>query len=123
MNTLDVAKTINEQIFWSIDKWTFFSWGVSKKIAMTYNNMPSLRLRVSGLVHKGWVTISLDEGRDCYIITLQDVRGNVKSTHDEVYCDELGDRIDQLVEKPSEMSYDRYMELAKADTQRKLNNI
>jgi hypothetical protein len=120
MNVLDIAKTINEQIFWSIDKWTYFSWGVSKKIATIHNNMPSLKLRVTGLIHKGWVIISLDGGRDCYIITLQDVKGNIKSVHDEVYCDELGITIDELVEKPSSMSDEKYKELAMKDSRNKL---
>jgi hypothetical protein len=120
MNVLDIAKTINEQIFWSIDKWTYFSWGVSKKIATIHNNMPSLKLRVTGLIHKGWVIISLDEGRDCYIITLQDVKGNIKSVHDEVYCDELGVTIDELVEKPSSMSDEKYKKLAMKDSRNKL---
>ena len=75
----EIAKTINEQLFWSIDKWTYFSWGVSKKVFTFYNDMPSLMMRVSGAIHKGWVVISLNEGSDTYEVRLLNVRKEEKA--------------------------------------------
>ena len=122
MNTcIRVANTINEQIFGSIDKWTYFSWGVSKKIACYYEGKPSLKLRVSGLLHKGWVIISLDEGRDLYEVRLLNLKDNVKKVVNEVYCDELGYTIDTLVERPEAMNDEDYYKKAMADSKRKMN--
>lgn len=114
------ARTIMEQLFWSIDKWTYFSWGCSRKVAMVYNNMATLALRVSGLVHKGWVYISLDEGTDTYTVTLLNTRKNVKRVMTDVYCDNLGAIIDSLVEKPTAMTEEEYSKKSMADSMKKI---
>ena len=41
-------------------------------------------------------------------------------TIEEVYCDNLGETIDELVEKPTSMSEEEYYEKAKADSMAKL---
>ena len=118
---MSVAKTIQEQLFWSIDKWTYFSWGVSRKVAMVYNDMPTLAIRVSGLRHKGWVFISLNEGMDCYEVRLLNVAQNkVKKTLEEVYCDNLGEVVDGLVERDPGLSDEQYSKRAMADSARKM---
>ena len=118
MNTLDVAKTMHSQIIAGVGKWVFFSWGVSKMAAIEFKGLPTLALRVSGAVHKGWVYVSL-EYNDTYTITLLNTRFAEKKQLKDVYCDELGQRIDELVERPAEWSNETYAKKATADTNAK----
>lgn len=67
---LKIANEINRQIRCGVTTDVVMSWGICKRMAMVYDGMATLALQVSGVLHKGWVYISLDEGRDCYIITL-----------------------------------------------------
>lgn len=115
-----IAKTINEQLFWSIDLPTFWSWGVSKKVFTFYNDMPSLKLRVSGLVHKGWVVVSLNEGRDTYDVRLLNVKEEEKAVYEDVYADVLGSFIDDKIERPVSMTTDEYGRLAERDSKMKM---
>lgn len=97
---LRIANEINRQIYCGVEINVIFSWGVSRRTATVYNDMATLALRVNAILHKGWVYVSLDEGRDCYIITLLSPdRGTVINVRDEVYCDELGSVIDNLIER------------------------
>lgn len=114
-----VANEIFHQIFWSIDLWTFGSWGVSMRMCTTYKDMPTLTLRVSGLLHKGWVYISLDESSDCFVVTLLDENHKVMNTINDVYCDELGTIIDGLVEKPADTTTQEYRNLTLKDSETK----
>lgn len=115
------ANVMFKQLFWSIDKWTYGSWGVSKRMYAFYKDMPTLILRVSGLVHKGWVYISLDEGSDCYVITLLNTRHEVKKTVDNIYADTLGEVIDELVEKSPKLTDSEYRTRALKDSEKKWN--
>ncbi len=120
---LKIANETNRQIRCGVTTDVVMSWGVSKRIATVYNDMATLALRVSGVLHKGWVYVSLDEGRDVYIVTLLSTdKKNVVSVHDEVYCDDLGSLIDSLVERKMEWTDEEYKKLALADSERKLNN-
>ena len=95
-----IANEINRQILCGVTADIVMSWGVSKRIATVYGDKATLALRVSGVLHKGWVYVSLDEGRDCYIVTLLSAdKTKVISVRDEVYCEELGSVIDSLVER------------------------
>ena len=115
------AKTIEQQILWSINKWEYLSWGISKKVAIEYEGMATLALRVSGAVHKGWVFISLNEGMDCYEVRLLNVaRTKVKRTLEEVYCDNLGEVLDGLIERKSEWTDEQYKNKAARDSARKM---
>ena len=49
--------------------------------------------------HKGWVYISLNEGLDLYEITLLTSNYRVLKTIEEVYCDQLAQIVDELVER------------------------
>lgn len=119
---MQVANEINRQIRCGVTTDVVMSWGVYKRVATVYNDMATLALRVSGVLHKGWVYISLDEGRDCYIITLLSVdRKTVVGVRDEVYCEELGSVIDSLVECKEEWTDEEYKKLAMEDSNRKLN--
>lgn len=86
-----------EQLYWSVDPDVVESWGVSKRVCTIYNNMPTLMLKVIGLVHKGWVFISLNEGMDLYEVRLVNKKHKCIKTVEEVYCDQLGEIIDGLV--------------------------
>lgn len=115
-----IAKTINEQLFWSIDRTVYWSWGVSKKMFTFYNEMPSLMLRVSGAIHKGWVVVSLNEGSDTYEVRLLNVKKEVKAVYTDVYCDELGSFIDDKVERPVHLSDEEYDKIAMEDSRLKM---
>lgn len=116
-----IANEINRQIRCSVTMSVQMSWGVSKRIATIYKNRATLALRVSGVLHKGWVYISLDEGRDCYVITLlSSDKKKVVSVRDEVYCEELGSVIDNLVERKEEWTDEQYEKLAMADSEQKM---
>lgn len=115
-----VATEIWQQIRAALTVSEVMSWGLSKKIATEYDGMPALALRVSGLQHKGWVYISLDYGRDVYEVDLVSVRGTVKRHLDEVYCDNLGEVLDRIIER-GYGSEDAYYKAAMADSNRKLN--
>ena len=115
------AKTIEQQILWSINKFEYLSWGISKKVAIEYEGMATLALRVSGAVHKGWVFISLNEGMDCYEVRLLNVaRNKVKRTLEEVYCDNLGKVLDGLIERKTEWTDEQYKNKAARDSAKKM---
>lgn len=119
---MKIANEINRQIRCSVTVDVIMSWGISKRIATVYQDKATLALRVSGVLHKGWVYISLDEGKDCYVVTLLSAdKSKVIKVHDEVYCEELGSVIDNLVERNEEWTDDMYKELAFADSEMKLN--
>ena len=115
-----VANEIYNQLFWSIDRDVFWSWGVSKMCYGFYNNMPTRMIRVSGLVHKGWVYVSLNEGKDLYEVRLLNVRRQLKKTVEDVYGEDLGAIIDGLVECPTSMTAKEYEKKAMKDSERKL---
>ena len=117
---LKVANEINRQIRCGVTVDVIMSWGVSKRIATVYQDKATLALRVSGVLHKGWVYISLDEGRDCYVVTfLSADKKKVVSVHDEVYCEDLSGLIDSLVERKTEWTDEEYKKLALVDSERK----
>lgn len=119
---LKIGNEIYRQIRCGVTMDVIMSWGVSKRIATVYQDRATLALRVSGVLHKGWVYVSLDEGRDCYVVTLLSAdKSKVIKVRDEVYCEELGNVIDNLVERKEEWTDDMYKELAFADSKMKLN--
>ena len=119
---MKIANEINRQIRCGVTVDVIMSWGVSKRIATVYQDRATLALRVSGVLHKGWVYVSLDEDRDCYVVTLLSAdKSKVIKVRDEVYCEELGNVIDNLVERKEEWTDDMYKELAFADSKMKLN--
>lgn len=116
----EVAKTINEQLFWSIDKVVYWCWGVSKKVFTFYNDMPSLMMKVSGAIHKGWVVVSLNEGSDTYEVRLLNDKKEEKAKYDDIYCDQLGSFIDGLIERSPSMTDEEYGKVAMADSEKKM---
>lgn len=99
------------------------SWGVSKKYVLEYRDMPSLALQVDGTQFTGIVIISLNEGKDYYEVRLTEVNplllddnSPIKQTVTDVFFDELGRTIDQLVERPLGMSDEDYNKISSAHT-------
>lgn len=117
---LAIANTINQQISLTANIIVQLTWGVSKRLATIYKGMATLKLRVSGAIHKGWVYISLNQGTDTYEITLTDVHGNIKNELTDIYFDQLGTLIDSLVERPANMTDNEYTKIAMADSKKKL---
>ena len=115
-----IATTAWQQLFWSVTLQVVMSWGVSKKCYTLFQEMPTLMLKVSALVHKGWVYISLNEGMDVYEVRLMNNKHECIKTIDEVYCDQLGSIIDELIEKPATMTEKEYSEKAMADSKNKI---
>lgn len=123
---LRITNEINRQIYCGVEINVVMSWGVSRRTATVYNDMATLALRVNAILHKGWVYVSLDEGRDCYIITLlSNDRKTVVGVRDEVYCEELGSVIDNLIERKEEWTDDDYekMFFMEYEKQRFVENI
>ena len=71
------------------------SWGFENPTNM---NNKGLLFKVSGFIHKGYVLITLAFD-DTYTVHLLDNKFNVIKTLEGVYCDELTDVIDSVVEK------------------------
>lgn len=114
-----IATTINSQINATTERTVIWSWGVSKRVATLYNNMPALGLRVSGLIFKGWVYVCYNEGTDTYELRFVNMKGVVKKSIDDVYCDMLGEIIDRNVERGN-FSEDVYYKKAMADSRARL---
>ena len=93
-----VAQTIRQQLFALTPANVLMSWGLSGLVTTTYKNMPSLRLMVSGRLHKGAVIISLDEASDYYKLYLMNKEG-VRKVADDLDFTQLGETIDQAIEK------------------------
>lgn len=113
---LQMATVIHNSLFWSITPATFCSWGVSERIATWHDNKPSLEIKVQGMLHKGSVLVSYNEGVDVFEVRLLNPQRVVVKTLEQVFADELGTRIDELVERPAGMNDDEYRQKAWADS-------
>ena len=129
MNTIYTTNEVNEivttiylQIKHTTNVSVLLSWGLSGRYATIYNDMPTLALRVSGLKHKGWVMVAYDEGNDCYEVYTTNLKGVVKKHIENVYFDELGKTIDELVERGENMSDAEYLQKAMTDSRKKMMN-
>ena len=121
---LQRCKAIAEQTLAQIkascsSKFVFYSWGVSKLQYTFYNRKPTLQMRVSGAIHKGYVLVSLNEGKDLYEITLLNNKKEVKKKLEDISCDQLGTVIDSLVERPSGCTDEYYKKLVYIDNRKK----
>jgi hypothetical protein len=92
-----IAQEIYQQVRASVPMNVLWSWGISKKQATYYKNMPSLIMVVNGFIHKGIVIISLNEGKDLYNIYLLNNQQEVIQTIEDVYSEDL-DILDRLIE-------------------------
>ena len=96
---LSMANTIYQSLFVSLSVEQVGSWGASGHTAMWYKDMPSLRMHVKGMLHKGYVIISYDEGLDVFQVFLLDEKMREIRHFEEVYFDELGMLIDENIER------------------------
>jgi hypothetical protein len=104
----EIAKEIYQQIRATFNIEVLWSWDIAEQRAMTYKNMPSLGLRVNGYQHKGWVIVSLHEGKDLYYIYLLDKKQNVRQVIEDVFVEDL-EILDTLIET-GEMDEQEYIE-------------
>ena len=104
----EICKEAHSQLFWSIDRTTYWSWGVSKLNYCYFEEMPTLCMKVNGCLHKGWVYVSLDEGCDTYEVRLMTSDKTEIKCIVDVYCENLGSLIDGLVERAPDMSDSAY---------------
>lgn len=76
------------------------SWGATEFEGHGYD---ALVFKVNGMIHKGYVVITLGY-MDTYNVSLLSVYGNqVGETTRDVYCDRLTDTIDLMVETETEI--------------------
>lgn len=74
---------------------TVFSWGFHNAIP-TQNG---IRFYTDGFLHKGLVEVSLNYGKDLFEVRLFNIDGSLQSLTEDIYCDELVEVIDRLVER------------------------
>jgi hypothetical protein len=106
IRTNEIAREIYRQLKTIFNINVLWSWGIAEQRAMIYNNMPSLGIRVNGYIHKGWVIIALNEGKDLYNIYLLDKLRNVTETIEDIYVEDL-EILDTLIET-GDMSKEEY---------------
>jgi hypothetical protein len=108
---LQTAKTILQQIVAGVDNISiFYSWGpynfrpVVQHCIIDDSNIDfaGLRFTVNARVFVGDVAVILDDCKDTYIVYLYGPdNSSIIHKVDDVYCDELGRLIDELVEYPA----------------------
>ncbi len=94
---LNVAETIRQQLVGLTPMSVLMSWGVSSLTATLLENMPALKFRVNGRLHKGEVIVALGEGADYYEIHLRDSKETRRIARDVDFT-QLGDIIDTAIE-------------------------
>lgn len=119
-HTRQIAETIQQQLF-AGGKMTVWSWGVRGWSAgETAVGNSFLAFRVSGFIFKGIVKVIL-WGDDTYTVQLIKNKKGVEVIEKEVagiYCDELTDVVDGMVEKAPNKSETDYENKVKKATYR-----
>lgn len=109
--TKQVAETILQQVKNWGDISVYWSWGVDKLFRCEFDGKSGMMMRVHGFKLEGWVIILLNEGSDTYEIYTQKGKlfnlAKVQFAKDDVYCDELQNIVDRLVET-GDMTEDQY---------------
>lgn len=101
MNKVEVKPTVAQVILQQLRATAsrkMLCWGARELIGMPNG----LRFRVSGLLHKGHVCVIYDQRSDTYTVQIGNIRKfewKVKNEVTGVYCDNLGNVIDGLVEQ------------------------
>lgn len=107
---LSVAEEIRRQLVGLTAPNVLMSWGISQLATTLIDNMPALRLRVNGRLHKGEVFIALNEGVDYYEIYLADKNGRRRIACDIDFT-QLGDVIDTAIESGTDKEeYNKFCE-------------
>ena len=76
-----------------------WSWGAEKYRHTEYQEMPALKFKVNGFLHKDDVVVAYNGGADCFEVYCLDKSEVVVRRKDDVYLDELIRVIDSMVEK------------------------
>lgn len=71
------------------------SWGFHNPVAI--NN--GLKFKVQGYLHKGWVEVVYNEGRDLFSVRTINKDGSIKQEVEDVYFDCLVNVIDGMIER------------------------
>ena len=133
LTALNIADFIMGIIRTFTDINVVYSWGVrgyGAGYVADENSIqqPCLVLNVSGLVHTGFVAVykvRRFKGRDgsdfVFSLALFDDDGKQKSEwYHDIMPNELGVKIDELVEKPKHLTNEEYQRLAEADSEYKM---
>lgn len=75
---LGVAEEIRRQLVGLTAPNVLMSWGISRLAASVIDNMPALRFKVNGRLHKGEVFIALNEGLTTMRFTLPIIMANAR---------------------------------------------
>ena len=95
----EIANIILQQIKYP-NKMIYLTWGATQiTYGMNIHKAPFLSFKVNGMKFKGYVWIFYNRGMDWYDIEFISTHGNLKHRIEEVYCDELQEKIDNYVEK------------------------
>lgn len=95
---MQIADTIRQQLLATTPMNVICSWGALHGFFATeYKDMATLVFKVNGRLFKGEVLISYNE-MDYYELYLKDANG-IRLVHPEVYFDQLGDIIDETIER------------------------
>jgi len=111
--TIRVATTIWQQLKDFSDFSVLWSWGIHKVRPVALGSQSGLAFDVNGFQYKGTVIIKLDEGADLYDICLVQ-EGKLTIVRSEVYFDELGSMIDDIVERRQGMSDEEYGQMVES---------
>lgn len=96
---LDTAETIRQQLVATTPFNIICSWGALHGFnATVHNGMAALKFKVNGRLFKGDVVIAYNEGGDFYEVYLVNEQ-ETQRVGGEVYFDEMGDLIDEAVER------------------------
>ncbi len=95
---MQIADTIRQQLLATTPMNVIWSWGALHGFnATVYKDMATLMFKVNGRLFKGHVLVAYNE-MDYYEIYLKDADG-IRLAHPEVYFDQLGDIIDETIER------------------------
>ncbi len=107
MTNLEIAQTILSQIR-ATDPMALWAWGAKDFMALNGSDngaskacLGGIQFRVSGMKHKGLVLVNLMADDTYTVVIGKTWKGEwkVKSTTDDVYCDNLMTIIDGLIER------------------------
>lgn len=101
---LEMANVIWRTLFWHLNTAQVLSWGIRKRTATYYRDMPALELQVNGMVHKGIVVIAYNEGNDLFEVYLLDKNRNCTQSMEGIYAEDLGNLIDETIERPKNVT-------------------
>ena len=107
---MSVAETIRQQLLALTPMNVILSWGIRNGfMAAPFNQMATLRFDVNARLFTGQVVIAYNE-MDYYMVYLRDSEG-MHLKLDEIYFDQLGDCIDELIERGTDPAeYDKFCE-------------